>query len=115
MNIEEERKAFEVVCKQKGISTFRTNVAMMFVKGKRMGVGEYFEPAYTVFEFWIQAKQHAEEMAKPEVTLVGGFGCWSLGWCDNQGEMHARSVPFTCSQEEAKVWALHNGYRVIEE
>lgn len=107
INIEEERVAFEKLCKQKGISTVRTNVAMMFANGKRMGVGEYFEPAYTGFEFWIQAKQHAAEMARKGCVLQYDVaGDW---WIVIPGVMRQGTYS---TKEEAEQRAVREGLRI---
>lgn len=86
MNIEEERKAFEQLCQDAhGFITYP-------------------------WEVWLIAKQHAEEMAKPQCNIV----------CDFDGEfwlvsLKGREGPGFASAEEAEVWATSNGYRVIEE
>lgn len=109
MNIEEERKAFEKVAREKGVNVVRSNIAMAFVNGKTISIGDYFEPAYTAFEFWIQAKQHAVEMAKPVVKIALIEGVNGVKYSIKcEGALLVIKLDYL----EAVQWAKDNGYRV---
>lgn len=103
MNIDEERKAFEIACP--------------LPEGVRIENPDYHN-AYKEMQFgiWCKAKAHAAEMAKVEVsiseTLMSG---WMVYLISKQGTFDGVIASDFGNKFDAKTWAIGNGYRVIEE
>lgn len=67
---DEEREPFEVFAKSIGLNTTRTPNACAFMNGKRMEVGDYFEPTHTAWLTWNGAKAQEAESRKPLVRML---------------------------------------------
>lgn len=114
MNIEEERKAFEEAYLQNRMDyavSKNLSIEIMRVRVLEMLGGDLYP--HTMFDIWLAAKKHAEEMAKPVCIIWEKKSSIHFPWkVDNYG---AETVHHAATAEEARVWATSNGYRVIEE
>lgn len=114
MNIEEERKAFEAAFLKNRMDY--AQASGLSVEVMRQTVLRSIEQGLipkAMFEIWLAAKAHAEEMHKPKCTIEQMFPINVKIWnvIDSFGDRVAWSNE---SKEDAVQWAKENGYRVIE-
>lgn len=112
MNIEEERKAFEL----NGFPSPLIAIWLTFAEGVYIPLREkqsihsqkLADHCNKLFPVWLAAKAHAAEMAKPTCEVYHLTTGWAVDpICRDHYEGFA-------SKEEAIQWAKDNGYRVIE-
>jgi hypothetical protein len=98
MNIEEERKAFEI----DQVKRHPSCDLRRWAEAYRSNIVE------AAFQSWLAAKEHAAEMAKPTATVKQSIqtGWWVYYDVYQRGEFK--------SKEAAEKWLNDRGYRVIE-
>jgi hypothetical protein len=101
MNLEQERKAFEVFYEKEATSAY-SEPDLGFKDGDyRCAI------ASRAFKVWLAAKAHAVEMAKPTCEVYHLTTGWAVDpICREHYEGFA-------SKEKAIEWAVENGYRVV--